>query len=284
MSLVTMDFESQYLNGQTTISVILPDFLKYSPYTFMSQPAQPAREFYESDRKYKVLWLLHGTFGDHSDWLRRSNIELYACEKDLIVVMPSALNSDYSNWDNCMVGYSAFDYLVEELMPLIYNWFPASSTREDNFIAGLSMGGDGTLKYALNHPEKFSAAACISSCSRNLHDMEADERYPKSKRFINAVNSFGGMEVYLKSHNNTWDKFAEYVGKDTLPKLYFACGTKDPGFDRYLIFKKYLQELKIEATFEEIEGYGHEWRFWDLTIQHALRFFGLNEKNAGNPF
>ena len=118
MSLVTMDFESQYLNGQTTISVILPDFLKYSPYTFMSQPAQPAREFYESDRKYKVLWLLHGTFGDHSDWLRRSNIELYACEKDLIVVMPSALNSDYSNWDNCMVGYSAFDYLVEELMPL----------------------------------------------------------------------------------------------------------------------------------------------------------------------
>jgi putative tributyrin esterase len=94
MSLVTMNFESQYLNGNTTISVILPD----------KPRNQRAKEFYESGRKYKVLWLLHGGFGDHSDWLRKSSIELYASERDLIVVMPSALNSGYTNWSNQWVA------------------------------------------------------------------------------------------------------------------------------------------------------------------------------------
>ena len=124
MSLITMNFESQYLQGNTEISIVLPD-----------RPRdREAKAFYNSGRKYKVLWLLHGTFGDHSDWVRKSSIELYACEKDLIAVMPSALNSDYANWDGFMIGYSMNDYLTEELMPLIHNWFPASDQREDNFI------------------------------------------------------------------------------------------------------------------------------------------------------
>ena len=83
MALVTMNFESEYLYSNHEISIILPD----------KPRSLTAKEFYSSGKKYKVLWLLHGTFGDHSDWLRKSNIELYACEKDLIVVMPSALNS-----------------------------------------------------------------------------------------------------------------------------------------------------------------------------------------------
>ena len=151
MALVQMNFESRYLNNNHEISIILPD---------MPRDKTPA-EFYGSGRKYKVLWLLHGTFGDHSDWIRKSNIELYACEKDLIVVMPSGLNANYANWEHFSIGYNMYDYLTEELMPLIYNWFPASDKREDNFIAGLSMGGSGTLVYALNHPEKFAAAAVL---------------------------------------------------------------------------------------------------------------------------
>lgn len=70
MSLVTMNFESQYLNSSHKISVILPD----KPRNISPE------EFYGNNKKYKVLWLLHGTFGDHSDWVRKTNIELYACE------------------------------------------------------------------------------------------------------------------------------------------------------------------------------------------------------------
>ena len=94
MALLTFNFESQYLNNNHEISVILPD---------KPREVEPAA-FYGSGKKYKVLWLLHGTFGDHSDWIRKSNIELYACEKDLIVVMPSGLNANYANWERFSIG------------------------------------------------------------------------------------------------------------------------------------------------------------------------------------
>ena len=76
-----------------------------------------------------MLWLLHGTFGDHTDWVRKTNIEMYATERNLVVVMPSALNSNYSNWNDYMLGYRMFDFLTEELMPMIYGWFPVSDNK-----------------------------------------------------------------------------------------------------------------------------------------------------------
>ena len=120
MALVTFDFESQYLGNNSMVGVILPD---------KPRGVTPA-EFYGSGKKYKVLWLLHGTFGDYSDWIRKSMIELYACEHDLIVVMPSALNSNYANWPSFGLGFNMYDYIFDELMPVIHNWFPASDKRE----------------------------------------------------------------------------------------------------------------------------------------------------------
>jgi putative tributyrin esterase len=257
-----MNFDSHFLHNNNEISIILPN-----------KPGKMTpKEFYGNGRKYKVLWLLHGAFGDHSDWLRKSNIEVYAREKDLIVIMPSALNSGYSNWGDYMMGYGMFDYLTEELMPLIYNWFPASDKREDNYIAGLSMGSAGALKYAVNHPQKFAAAAMLSGAPRNLHNIVEETA---DKRTLTIIRNAGGLEAYINSYENVWDKLAELSGKDVLPRFYFACGTEDFLYDHYLEFKAYAQDIGLKADFEEIEGYGHEWRFWDLTIQHALTFFGL---------
>ena len=153
MALVRMNFFSKYLNSNHEIGIILPDM------PFTGEP----KEFYTAGKKYKVLWLLHGTFGDYSDWIRKSMIELYAAEKDLIVVMPSALNTVYENWPDTMLGINMWDYFFDELMPMVYSWFPASDKKEDNYIAGLSMGGRGTMKYVCAHPEKFAAAAILSS-------------------------------------------------------------------------------------------------------------------------
>ena len=53
MSLIHYNFESQYLNNNTDVNIILPD-----------KPRDKTPEqFYGSGKKYKVLWLLHGTFG-----------------------------------------------------------------------------------------------------------------------------------------------------------------------------------------------------------------------------
>ena len=279
MSLIHYNFESQYLNNNTDVNIILPD-----------KPRDKTPEqFYGSGKKYKVLWLLHGTFGDYTDWIRKSNIELYACERDLIVVMPSGLNADYVNWPDFALGYNTWDYLFEELMPLVHHWLPASDKREDNFIAGLSMGGNGTLQYAAGHPEKFGGAAILSCAPRDLHQLAKDLEDPEcakvNYRLVNGIRNAGGMEGYLNSPINVWDRLPELIEQDALPPLYFCCGKNDFLYDRYQAFKEYAQKLGLKATFEEFDGFTHEWRFWDLTIQKALTFFGLDPEEAlGNPF
>lgn len=271
MSLVKFNFESQFLNGNTEVSIILPD---------KPREVEP-KDYYSNSKKYKVLWLLHGTYGDHSDWIRKSLIELYASEKDLVVVMPSGLNANYSNWPGFMMGYNAYDYLTEELMPLVYNWFPASNKREDNFICGLSMGGGGAIKYAVNHPDKFAAAAILSSAPKDVRETAKDP----SARDAASIANAGGYEAYVASNENIWEILAGMKDFSLLPKLLFVCGTKDPiAYDRFLLFRDYAAEIGLDAVFEEAEGFDHEWRLWSPVMERVFEFFSLEDAAAKNPF
>ncbi len=275
MALVHLNFESHYLYNNTDVNIILPD---------MPRTDKP-KDFYRSGKKYKVLWLLHGTFGDYTDWIRKSNVELYACEKDVIIVMPSALNSDYVDWHNFAMGYNMYSYLTEELMPLIYGWYPASDKREDNFIAGLSMGGAGTALYALNHPELFAGAYVMSSSPRHYSDTSLSGTQ-FAGRAKNVIENAGGMDAYLNSYQNTWDLVKKRVEeKADLPEMVFACGTSDTlVYKSFKAFEKYANEVGLKADFIEVDGYTHEWRFWDLCIQDCLNRFAPKEENAGNAF
>lgn len=279
MSLLTYNFESEYLNNNHQIMVILPD----------KKRGVSPEEFYRSNKKYKVLWLLHGTFRDQTDWVRKTNIELYATEKDLVVVMPPALNSNYSNWDDYMLGYKMFDYLTKELMPLIYGWLPVSDKREDNFIAGHSMGGRGTIKYAVNHPDKFAAAAVLSAAPLDFDELRPGHEFPlldtENERMKTTLKNAGGLEAFKNSNENVWAILKKLANTNTLPRLMFACGEEDALlYDKFLEFKEYSSSIGLDAEWFIMPGYKHEWRFWDLAIQKALDFFGLKDKDCGNPF
>lgn len=273
MALLHLNFSSQYLAGSTDVNVILPDLAR----------GQVPGDFYQSGRKYPVLWLLHGTYGDYSDWVRKSNIELYACEKEMIVVMPSALNTDYADWNGFGLGYKMFGYLTEELMPLIYGWLPASDCREDNFIAGLSMGGRGSILYAFTHPEKFAAAYVMSCCPQDMREQAADTTW--GPRNANRLANAGGLEGYLASVQNTWDLTAKLAGRKDLPRFYFACGTADPlMYESFQKFRTYAEKAGFAAEFIEAPGYSHEWRFWERCVQDAVERFLPDTEKHGNAF
>ncbi len=277
MSLVEMTLESQYLHGNTKISVFLPD---------CPRDREPGA-FYTSGRKYPVLWLLHGTFGDHTDWVRRTMLEVYARERNLICVMPSGLNTDYVNWPGFAAGYDMWNYFLRELIPLIRGWFPASEKKEDNFITGLSMGGSGALKYLLNNPELF-AAGCIMSWAPFHYDaMEDDSRYAlgsDSQRWVNQVRNQGGFEALKNSPENSWRQILEQHRAGTLPKLYFTMGGEDFLSDYYLEFEAMCRREQIPITFEMVEGFGHEWRFWDQALEKAMDFFGIEKDENANAW
>ncbi|MEG1944066.1 MAG: alpha/beta hydrolase-fold protein [Oscillospiraceae bacterium] len=297
MALVNLNFESKYLRCNNDVTVILPD---------KPRGADP-KDFYTSGNKYKVLWLLHGTFGDHTDWYRHTNIELYACEKEVIVVMPSAINTNYQNWPYFGTGYYFFDYVTEELMPLIQNWFPASGKREDNFIAGLSMGSRGAFRFVTKCPEKFAGAAMLSA---SPHDYDSDSDYLNSimtknrqdlkamstnykgpfdqafrdMRMLNEIDNNGGSVCAYLEGENMWREAKKLAHNKNCPKLLFAIGTEDPLFSEYQHFKEYAEEIGLKAVFMEEKGYKHEWRFWDKYIEKALEFFGMHGETGGKEF
>ena len=108
---------------------------------------------------YPTLYLLHGLSDDHTIWMRRTSIERYAAAKNIAVVMPAVGRSFYQDMAS---GPRYWTYLSEELPRLMRQFFPLSSLREDNFAAGLSMGGYGALRLGLACPERFAAAASLS--------------------------------------------------------------------------------------------------------------------------
>ena len=264
MSLIHLNYKSRYLGGNTDVNILLPDL------PFRADP----KDFYTSGRKYPVLWLLHGTSGDYTAWLRSSNVESYAARKEIIVVMPSVQNTNYADWPTFANGYGAYSMLTEELMPMVQNWFPAGSRREDNFIAGNSMGGRGACTYAYNHPEKFAAAYIMSASPQDMRTHLDDRFFAARNR--NMVANAGGMEGFLASPQNLWDLTEKLVrDRADLPKLYFACGRADPlAYEDFRTFRAYAERLGLPAEFIEEDGYSHEWPFWDRCLKDALdKFF-----------
>lgn len=192
--------------------------------------------------------------------------------------MPSAQNSGYSNWERFGIGYYMFDYLTKELMPLVEGWLPVSSKREDTFVAGLSSGGFGAIKYGFAYPDKFSGLASLSAPAYDVANMVLDPASPDYVRAFNEIENAGGREAYDNSICNPAYSVREYAkGKQDM-KVYFACGTKDFLMPMQNEFIQIAEETGLKAKIETIEGYGHEWRFWDLTVERALDYFGLAKK------
>lgn len=112
------------------------------------------------DQDYPVLWLLHGANGSYADFLRyRSSLD----QVDAVIVMPDGgLYGMYSNW------YAAgsprwADYHLNYLLPLIENDFRIRPGRQWHAIAGISMGGQGALRYASFRPDYFGSVAGLSA-------------------------------------------------------------------------------------------------------------------------
>lgn len=274
MALLTCNFESGYLKGNTEIYVILPDWDKRSA----------PEDFYAERKTYRVLWLLHGGGGDASDWIRKSKVELYACENDLVVVTFSGCNAMYTNWQTFANGMDYEGFFFEELIPLVSGWFPVSQKREDHFIAGLSMGGAGALKFAVMHPELFAKCACLSSSGKKFdldYVDDGDRSNPVQAQPKNAIANAGGMEGFYYSADNIryrLEMLARENRLSELPELFLSCGEADHHFGEFRDFLNYAKQTGVSLTSESIPGYQHEWRFWDLALQHALHFFGMHTR------
>jgi Predicted esterase len=226
----------------------------------------------EHRARYPVLWLLHGLSDDHTTWLRRTSIERYAATRNLAIVMPAGGRSFYQDMAS---GANYWTFLTEELPALCRAWFPMSDAREDNFVAGLSMGGYGAIRMALAKPDRYAAGASLSGAlDLNTFLREASEDGSPIKRAEWAA--IFGAELRTAGTDADLYFLAERVAAGTgpTPKLFVSCGTDDPLIGDSRAFHRHLIDVGLGHTYEEHPG-DHEWDYWDTHIQRVIEWLPL---------
>jgi len=255
MALIQMNYYSEAIKCVVPVNVVLPEIPKRDP--GVGAP----------EGSYKTLYLFHGLEGDHTVWLRRSNIERYAAKYNLAVVMPEVGRSWYT--DTCY-GIKYFTFVTEELPKVCRSYFKGmSAKREDNLVAGLSMGGYGALKAALHCPDKFFGCVSLSGSLDITRKGRGQAMLPEWRAIFDH-NLQSTLELEGTDHDLfalTRKRKAEGV---ELPRLYLWCGTEDSLININRQYRDLLDELEIEHIYKESEG-DHSWPWWDLHIQDGLK-------------
>ena len=247
MALITLNLFSQSLGMQTEVMVIMPQKFTNGQIGIESNVGTEA---------YKCLYLLHGLSDDQTIWMRRTSIERYASEYGICVVMPCAGRSFY-----CDTAYGAnyYTYIAKELPMRMREFFHVSGKREDNYIAGLSMGGYGALKIALREPDTFCAGAGLSPCG--------DLSYSSFTDLMQII--FGSTQV--PENDDLMCLAQKQKENPNKPRLFMAIGKEDFLYESCQSLRKELTE-HYDFTYYEEAGIGHSWVFWDAQIQQVLKW------------
>ena len=148
------------IEERTIKSSILSKAVKYTIYL-------PA-DYDHSERTYPVVYLLHGFTDDNTGWLQFGEINRYADKAiadgtipPMIIVMPNGDSSFYINSYDGKEKYE--DFFIKEFMPSIEKTYRIKAEKRYRGVGGLSMGGYGSLIYALKYPDLFAATAPLSA-------------------------------------------------------------------------------------------------------------------------
>ena len=269
MAYITVNMMSEALMRTVSVNVILPT----DKFAFPGMP-EPRR----SD--FPTLYLLHGVFGNHIDWVCGTRVQRWAEEKGLAVVMPAGENAFYLDHEATHANYG--DFVGRELPEAMRRMFPLSDRREDTFIAGLSMGGYGALRNGLKYHKTFGRVAAFSAA---LVYEGFEARTDDVPLFIEsrsyAQDLFGDLSKVAESDKNplwTAQRLAE-AGAD-LPELYLSCGTEDSLYGVNVRARDELRALGFDVTWDE-GPFGHEWDFWDQQVKRLIDWLPLEEVGAG---
>ena len=176
------------LNNSTRITIALPDI---NP---------------KNGEKWPVLWLL-GEEGMSSDqYVRKCDIESICRKYNIAVVMPEGLHSDY---ENMVRGLRWYDFVSDALPKYVYDIFPISDKKEDNYMFGFGMGGLGAFRLALRVPDM----AVAFGCSNVDFDVFSRDEMHSTAEYIHKMETIYGDDYFADS---------VVINSDPYHMIYFA--------------------------------------------------------------
>ena len=220
------------------------------------------------DRAYPVLYLLHGSGDDHTGWVQFGQVQHIADRviaegkaAPMIIVMPDA-NEPIRGYFNIPDGSYAYeDFFFKELIPHIEKTFRARSERRYRAISGLSMGGGGTIYYALRHPDMFAAAAPMSATTSAWLRTEHKATEQQLENFRKAYN----LEAIFNSASEQQMESFRRI------RWYITCGDDDflykDNSEMHILFRS----KNIPHEYRVKDG-GHTWTYWRMELAEALEF------------
>lgn len=259
---------------QVIKSVILGKDVHYSIYL--------PSDYNTSQRAYPVTYLLHG-YGDADDgWIQFGEINRLADDAiasgkmaPMIIVTPDGFTSFYINSADGKMNYE--DFFVKELIPHIEKTYKVKAERKFRAIAGLSMGGYGSLVLALKHPDLFVAAAPLSAAVWSDNDIMNLKDGMYNGLFSNSIGSSlkGKDRLTTAWLSNSPFGIIEKKSKEELSEVRYWI---DCGDDDFLTIGN--AELHIALTKKNVphefrmrDG-AHNWTYWRTGVIDALSFIG----------
>ncbi len=197
---------------------------------------------YTPDKKYPVLYLLHGIGGDEHEWTRHGapdvildNLIADGKAVPMIVVLPNGrAATDVTARDPIpkqSPAFAAFEQdLLADLIPFIEKNYSVQADRESRALAGLSMGGGQSLNFGLNNLDTFAWVGGFSSA-------------PNTRRPAELIAD-------------------PAVAKQKLKLLYVACGDQDGLFRISQGVHEMLDKNQVPHTYLVIPGGGHDFKVW----------------------
>jgi S-formylglutathione hydrolase FrmB len=242
-------------------------------------------------RTYPVLYLLHGVGDTYRTWVENTDVVEFTSHLPVIVVMPdSGKNADagwYSDWAD---GSRQWETFHMDVLPKYMDATFRTGGAGHRLIAGLSMGGFGTMSYAARHPGMFKAAASFSGAVDTMFG------FPLSGPGFSALHAQFGTpddrvwgnqltdEANWRAHNPT-DLVASLKGT----ALFIATGTGTPGgpagdvpdnpdgygieafiFQLNLSFARALTLAGVPFTSDFYPGGYHGWPYWERELHWAV--------------
>ena len=237
----------------------------------------PAGFNHDTQQQYPVLYLLHGFTDDDRAWQDKGQMDRVADEliasgeiQPMVIIMPNAGGPDTKNiWNGYfnMPGWAYEDFFYQEFLPAVEKKYRAGGSREQRAVAGLSMGGGGSVGYAFGHPNMFSSCYAMSAwlTAQTHPDAPLDD---KVAQVTNAV-----------AEHNPFDKL-NHASEEELSvlrqvKFFIDCGDDDFLFEQNINLYKGLRMKRFNAQLRVRDG-GHTWEYWHNALRLCLPFVSRN--------
>jgi enterochelin esterase-like enzyme len=235
---------------------------------------------YKDSESYPVIYLLHGLYGDYSNWAGTGRMKdvadlLIASGEvvPVVIVMPNAGNSDVHGYQNGYFNVKDWpyeDFFFQEFLPAVEKKYYCGGSKGQRAIMGLSMGGGGSVVYAQRHPDLFSSAYGMSAWLDNKHREVRGTDKPGSKLVItdNSVRDHSALDFVANADAAT-------IGQLKTVKWFLDCGDDD-----------FLLQLSVDLHFKmkaagipgqlRVRDGGHTWEYWHTALYTALPFASRN--------